>query len=50
MRERGTSIGLSTVIGIERGVLLRHEKSSLDKFGGPITLNKDWALGVLQRM
>ena len=43
MRERGTSIGLNTVIGIGRGILLKYKKSSLHKFGGPITLNKDWA-------
>ena len=50
MRERGTPIGSSTVIGIGRGILLKHEKSSLHEFGGPITLNKDWAIGVLRRM
>ena len=50
MRERGTSIGSGTVIGMGRGILLKHEKSSLHKFGGPITLNKDWAGGVLCRM
>ena len=48
MRERGTPIGSSTVIGIGRGILLKHEKSSLHEFGGPITLNKDWAIGVLR--
>ena len=48
MREQGTAIGSSTVIGI--GILLKHEKSSLHEFGGPITLNKDWAIGVLRRM
>ena len=42
MREPGTSIGSSKVIGIERKILLRHEKSSLDEFDGPMTLNKDW--------
>ena len=50
MRERGTPIGSSTVIGIGRGILLKHDKSSLHEFGGPITLNKDWAVGVLRRM
>ena len=50
MRERGTSIGSGTVIGIGRGILLKHEKSSLHEFGGPITLSKDWAVGVLRRM
>ena len=50
MRERGTSIGSGTVIGIGRGILLKHEKSRLHKFGGPITLSKDWAIGVLRRM
>ena len=50
MRGRGTSIGSSTVIGIGRGILLKHENSSLHEFGGPITLNKDWTIGVLRRM
>ena len=50
MRERGTPIGSSTVIGIGRGIILKHERSSLNEFGGLITLNKDWAIGVLRRM
>ena len=29
MREQGTAIGSSTVIGIGRGILLKHEKNSL---------------------
>ena len=42
-----SQIGSHIVIGIGRGILLKYEKSSLHEFGGPITLNKDWAIGVL---
>ena len=30
--------------------MLKHERSSLNEFGRAITLNKDWAIGVLRRM
>ena len=43
-RKTPTPIGLSTVIGIGRGILLKHERSNLNEFGRPISLNKDWAI------
>ena len=50
MRSRGTAIGSSVVVGIGRGILLKHDRASLDEFGGPIKLNKEWARSVLRRM
>ena len=35
MRGWGTSLGSSTVIRIERGIFLKHEKCSLHEFGRP---------------
>ena len=50
MTSRGTAIGSSVVVGIGRGILLKHDRASLDEFGGPIKLNKEWARSVLRRM
>ena len=50
MRERGTPIGSSTVIGIGKGILMRYEKQDQESKEPSITLNKDWAIGVLRRM
>ena len=47
MRERGTPIGSSTVIGIGKGILMRYEKQDQESKQPSITLNKDWAVGVL---
>ena len=38
------------VIGVARGLLLKHNRSFLNDFGGPITLTKDWAICVMRRM
>lgn len=50
MRSRGAPVGTSVVIGIGRGILLKHSKASLQEFGGTIHLNKEWAKSVLRRM
>ena len=50
MRSRGAAIGTSIVAGIGRGVLLKHNKASLEEFGGTVCLTKDWAKNVLRRM
>ena len=50
MRERGTPIGTTTVVGIGRGVVLKTDKTILEEFGGPVKLNKEWAKSVLRRM
>ena len=50
MRERGTPIGSSTVIGIGMGFLMRHEKPDKESDEPELTLSKDWAVGVLRRM
>ena len=36
-------IGTSLVIGMESGILLKHNRSQLEKYGGMIKLNKEWA-------
>ena len=38
------------VIGVVRGLLLKHDRSFLNDFGGPITLTKDWAICVMRCM
>ena len=50
MRGRGTPISTNIIIGIGRGILLKHSKSSLEEFGGRVKLNKEWAKSVLRRM
>ena len=50
MRKRGTPISSHMLIGVARGLLLKHNKSFLNDFGGPITLTKDWAICVMRRM
>ena len=39
MRSRGTPIGTSVVVGVGRGILLKHKKST-------VVLNKEWAKSV----
>ena len=48
MRKRGTPISSHVVIGVARG--LKHNRSFLNDFGGPITLTKDWAICVMRCM
>ncbi len=48
LRSRGTPIGTSVIIGI--GMLLKHNRSSMNEFGGDIVLGKEWAKSVLRRM
>ena len=50
MRQRGTPIGTSVIIGVARGLLLKNNKSLILDFGGHISLNKEWAKSVLRRM
>ena len=50
MRKRGTPISSHMVIGVARGLLLKHNRSFLNDFGGPITSTKDWAICVMRRM
>ena len=50
MRKRGTPISSHMVIGVARGLLLKHNRSFLNDFGGPITLTKDWAICVMRGM
>ena len=50
MRDHQAAIGSSIVVGLGRGLLLKYNKASLDEFGGPIKLSKEWAHSVLQRM
>ena len=41
LRKRRTPISSHMVIGVARGLLLKHNRRFLDDFGGPITLTKD---------
>ena len=50
MRKHQAAVSSSIVIGLGQGLLLKHNKSLLSDFGGPITLNKAWAHCVLRRM
>ena len=50
MRSRGSPVGSSVTIGVGRGIMMRHNKSLLQEFGGPIILGKEWAKSVLRRM
>ena len=43
MRSQGTAIGTSVVIGVGKGILLKHKKSTVE-------LGKEWAKSVLQQM
>ncbi len=47
LRRRGTPIGTSVIIGIGRGLLLKHNRSSMNEFGGDIILGKEWAKSIL---
>ena len=50
MRSRGTHIGTSIIQGVARGILLSHNKSMLEDYGGSIRLNREWARSILRRM
>ena len=46
----GTPIGTSIIMGIGRGIMLKHNRTGLKEFGGLVNLNKEWAKSVLRRM
>ena len=50
MRSRGSPIGTAVVCGVGRGIMLKHDKASLEEFGGTIKLTKEWSKSVLRRM
>ena len=50
MRSRGTPVGSNIVIGVARGILLKHNRSALKEFGGTVQLSKGWAKQVIHRM
>ena len=50
MRGHGTPIGTSIIMGIGRGIMLKHNRTGLKEFGGLVNLNKEWAKSVLRRM
>ena len=41
MRERGTPIGTGVIVGIGQGILMKHNKASLEEYGGTVKLNKE---------
>ena len=50
MRGHVTPIGTSIIMGIGRGIMLKHNRTGLKEFGGLVNLNKEWAKSVLRRM
>ena len=50
MRSRGSPVGTAVVCGVGRGIMLKHERASLEEFGGTVRLNKEWAKSVLRRL
>ena len=50
MRSLQAVINCNVVLGTARDLLLKNNRSLLSDFGGPITLEKEWARSVLQRM
>jgi len=48
MRSRGTPVGSSIVVGVARGILLRHSKPTLEDI--KLNLTQGWAKQVLRRM
>ena len=49
-RDNGAVVTRATVIGIGKGVVMRHNKWSLKEYGGTINLTKHWAESILHRM
>ena len=50
MRSHQAVINCNVILGTARALLLKNNRTLLSDFGGPITLEKDWARSVLQRM
>ena len=50
MRSQQAVVNSSVVVSIARALLLKNNKLLLDDFGGPITLQKDWARHFLKQM
>ena len=50
MRSHQAVINCNIILGTARDLLLKNNRTLLSDFGGPITLEKDWARSVLQRM
>ena len=44
------AINSGVVISVARALLLKHNKALLSEFGGPLTLEKEWARQLLRRM
>ena len=50
MRSQQAVINSNVVLSIARALLLKDNRMLLMEFGGPITLEKEWARNVLKRM
>ena len=50
MRSHQAVINCHVVLGTARALLLKNNRAMLSDFGGPISLQKEWARSVLQRM
>ena len=43
MRSRGAPVGTSVVIGVGRGIMLKHSKPMLSEFGGAVIFMAVWS-------
>ena len=50
LRAHQAAINSGVVISVARALLLKHNKALLSEFGGPLTLEKEWARQLLRRM
>ena len=50
IRGHGIPIGTSIVMGIGRGIMLKHNRTGLKEFGCLVNLNKEWAKSILHQM
>ena len=50
VREAGGSVSSRTVVSAARGIAKSCNRNILAEFGGPVVLNRHWALSLLHRM
>lgn len=50
VRSKGGSISSRTAIVVARALLMKYDRSSLEEFGGPVSLKMSWAHSLFKRM
>lgn len=50
VREGGGAVSTRIVMAAAEGIILSYDKTKLEKFGGPIKINRHWAQSLLNRM